>query len=36
VTLIQGPPGTGKTRIMAFISAMMNANSEEHVLVCSA
>ena len=35
VTLIQGPPGTGKTRTLAFIAALMNANSYEPILVCS-
>ena len=36
VTLIQGPPGTGKTRVLAFIAALMNANSKDPILVCSA
>lgn len=36
MTLIQGPPGTGKTRVLAFIAALMNANSKDLILVCSA
>ena len=36
MTLIQGPPGTGKTKTLAFIVAVMHANSTEPILVCSA
>ena len=36
MTLIQGPPGSGKTKVMAFIAALMNSNSTEPILVCSA
>ena len=33
--MIQGPPGTGKSRITAFITAVMYANFDEPILVCT-